>query len=76
MAAEVRVQAEVEEEENFGPQPLCRLEVCTVLETQILHLCCHEFVTNYNKLLKTRVVSMRQHGEMLHLLCFTYLPVM
>lgn len=27
MAAEVRVQAEVEEEENFGPQPLCRLEV-------------------------------------------------
>lgn len=28
MAAGVQVQAEVEEEENFGPQPLCRLEVC------------------------------------------------
>lgn len=39
MAAGVQVQAEVEEEENFGPQPLCRLEVwpapkprhCTVM---------------------------------------------
>lgn len=28
MAAVERLQAE--EEENFGPQPLCRLEVCTV----------------------------------------------
>lgn len=27
MAAEARMQAEVEEEENFGPQPLSRLEV-------------------------------------------------
>ncbi len=27
MTSDSRVQAEVEEEENFGPQPLCRLEV-------------------------------------------------
>lgn len=30
MAAEARLQTEVEEEENFGPQPLCRLEVCAL----------------------------------------------
>lgn len=28
MRSESRVEAEVEEEENYGPQPLCRLEVC------------------------------------------------
>lgn len=33
MAAGVQVQAEVEEEENFGPQPLCRLEVCLNTDT-------------------------------------------
>lgn len=27
MRSESRVEAEVEEEENYGPQPLCRLEV-------------------------------------------------
>lgn len=32
MQSEVRAAAaEVEEEENFGPQPLCRLEVCLLL---------------------------------------------
>lgn len=30
MRSETRVEAEVEEEENFGPQPLSRLEVCVM----------------------------------------------
>lgn len=31
MQSEVRAAEVVEEEENFGPQPLCRLEVRLVL---------------------------------------------
>ncbi|CAG13017.1 unnamed protein product, partial [Tetraodon nigroviridis] len=38
MAAEVRGQAEVEEEENFGPQPLCRLEQCGISASDIKKL--------------------------------------
>lgn len=36
MRSEARVQAEAqveEEEDNFGPQPLCRLEVCIYVST-------------------------------------------
>lgn len=30
MRSEARVEAEAEEEEHFGPQPLSRLEVCVL----------------------------------------------
>lgn len=47
MRSEARVEAEVEEEENFGPQPLCRLEVCNHriklhLVIMILYLILHQ----------------------------------
>ncbi|KAM7394941.1 hypothetical protein PAMA_006602 [Pampus argenteus] len=38
MRSEARVEAEVEEEENFGPQPLCRLEQCGISASDIKKL--------------------------------------
>ncbi|TMS12229.1 DNA repair protein RAD51-like protein B [Larimichthys crocea] len=38
MRSEAREQVEVEEEENFGPQPLCRLEQCGISASDIKKL--------------------------------------
>uniref|UniRef100_H2SD86 RAD51 recombinase n=1 Tax=Takifugu rubripes TaxID=31033 RepID=H2SD86_TAKRU len=38
MATEARLQTEVEEEESFGPQPLCRLEQCGISTSDIKKL--------------------------------------